>query len=1468
MFSTPLRNRTGYNGGIIDTNPAALNNNSGLNSNTNAGGKGTASPIQTNNNNLYQIDALSNTNLSTRQVSTNPDNNFIQPFNANTTAGNISTDLTSVNEHVKVSNLANKAPLELASEYIDYLNRKDNNTPLLDERSYYNNGVNYNFSKDVGGLGAFTPFERQKVINIPDALLNEASRTEIKSDIGLFPELNRCWIIIDNKLILWNINDTKDFQTIDEIKHTILNVALVKAKPGTFVDEIKNLLIIVTPFDIYLLAISYSNITDEITVFNTGMSVSINGMGNLEIVSEDKTGRIFFASKSNSLNIWELQYTGSDDWFNSKCNKICLTESSWSSLLPGNIMSMIPGGNKIHSFFEESSQETITQLTIDQSRGIIYSLSSRSIIRAYLISKNKLESPAVIEPSYISRIIGTTTARGAPILAKRFLKISKVIFVSQNENSNLFFVALTVGGVRLYFNGSIGRFNIEAIRLESIKFPPSTMTSDILQQEIQQQQLEQQKKNLPFYSSLSLSESILLKVQKKSSILLETTRASTIISPGIFFSAVKKISQQHTNKNANSNINNNEDIQKEPIISHRLFVSVPDYGILKNHGKYVENATFLDTTGIVKEIVPLTPLFNATNKPSGYANAFATQYTTDNLQVAVLTNNSVEIYKYRTPDEVFESLIDNLLPFALNYGLSEACSSALYVTCKFNKSDTIRSNALTFLTLGIPGVLDIKPRYNSYVSSVSSLWNKTTLGSSMAPNTSFATKNNTSNTNFNLDDVILSPRFYGIALLITRLLRDIWEKPIFIINPQTKPDFTHTLLKSHPIKEQENIISGVSVSKNDVDYYLSSIVVLNEFFANYGDSITRLSMPLIGAEKPTDKSEEVANQAENIAINSLIKLVESIKEALSFLNVLYEESEVDGFDHQFLAFENIFRFLKIDIQKDLAKLRFKDIFAPNLTTKSSIREILLCIINRSINRGSSIESTATTLQERCGSFCSTNDILSFRALEHLRKAKEIGSKDYDTLCYHLDSAIRLFQNIVDDLSIEKLKEAVSIMLELNYYPKAIEFLLNIAGSLDKGNLAYQYVANGSLANDERKEFYDKRIVIYDIILDALVKVDKLASQSIITNAKTIPTLNNNDAILVKDESYMIILHYDDKLFHYHMYDWLVAENNEDKLLELDTKYILPYLNEKSQDSLKITNLLWVYHSRKSNFGKAAEILYNLAISNFEIKLSDRIECLSRANGFCNSDCPPSQRQAMVELTSTIQELFDITGVQDDTLNLVSTDTRIDDTTREELVKNLNGKILPVSELFNDYAVPLGYHEIALTIFKISDFRDQEEIMSKWDELFNSLKEELDGSGKLEDSVNFIKLLSSVVIKVGRKVSTSEFVFPVSELFPKICHIFHENIPADHIKPGSIISIFISARISYNKLYYILKDLIETSITTDKIMNQEMTWLIKEWYKNDRKLKDIISYDDINNLDEYTLDTDPIEKYYKKTGNNI
>lgn len=281
----------------------------------------------------------------------------------------------------------------------------------------------------------------------------------------------------------------------------------------------------------------------------------------------------------------------------------------------------------------------------------------------------------------------------------------------------------------------------------------------------------------------------------------------------------------------------------------------------------------------------MTKTFNASNKPEGYANTFATQYSSEELKIAVLTNSSLEIYRYRTPDEIFESLIDNPLPFILNYGLTEACSSALFVTCKFDKSELLRSKALTFYTVGIPGAIDIKPSYSRNI--VTSLLSRSSLSSTTPQKSTMSldtlrsqhSSRSENDVGYDVDDVILSPRFYGSTLLITRLFRDVWRKNVFVSDPKVTSSQTNNSSK------ENNVITNISVSKSDIEYYLSSISILGEFFTKYGDTIATVSSANVVTEngyKTFDKSEDVANQAESIAFNSLFKLVQSMKEALSF----------------------------------------------------------------------------------------------------------------------------------------------------------------------------------------------------------------------------------------------------------------------------------------------------------------------------------------------------------------------------------------------------------------------------------------------------------------------------------------------------------------------------------------------------------------------------------------------------------
>lgn len=1368
----------------------------------------------------------------------------------NTTSSSQNTNNSSVltlqvneNDHFSVRDVDVNQPLQLASKYVDASLLRDRITPILDDSCFHGTATNYNYSQEFDGLGAYTPFERTEVISIPEEILAEHNDVATVSKMGLFPEISRAWVTIDNKLILWDLTSQSDFQTFDDIKQTILKVHLVKPKPNTFTDSINFLLVISTISDIHILAVSYSK--NELDLYNTDMSVPTNGLSVDQFLSYDKTGRIFFTGATDGLNIWELQYSNTEDWFNKKCNKRCLTRSTVSNLIPGatyinSVMGYL-GGDETHS-------ESIKQFVIDQSRGILYTLSNTSVIRSYrIIDGGSLGEPTILNTGHITTYTRTSSAKASPLLKNKYLSIVSLNVVTRFENEDLFLVAITVGGLRLYLNGSYDR-NI--LRLESVKFPPTKVTEEEIANE---QRLFKEKEALKTQSSLlrnsfttnisnqSLQASTelpsMLTYQKRSSVLVETKPSSVVLTPGIFFSVVSK-SESGNDK---------------------LFVSVPDYGILKYHNKYVENSVFLESFGTIHQIVPLSKPFNATDRPQGYANEFATQYTNSTFEVAVLTNTSVQIYRYRTPSLMFESLTDDFTTFVSKYGLLEAASTALYVSCKYNVSKSIRANAFNFFSVGIPNVLEWKPIYKPS-SSLLGLGSKPSLISGSVDAT------------YSFNNVVLSPRFYGIVTVIGRLFRVVWNEKVFNINKDIKLNKDGSLDKTS-IFENE-FLESVNIDQNDVEFFLSSISVLNEFFQTYGNSIACFISPSFN-NKNYDKAEEFSNQSENIAVNSVIRLIISIKEALSFIAVLIKEATeqessttVDsGKDKDLSSLKEIFKYLPLEVQQSLARLTFKDIFAPTDATKNLIKEILSSIINRSMSRGESIEYIAKGLQDRCGSFCSANDVVGFRAIEHLRKAKEIGFKDYDGLSYHLDRAVSLFEAINNEISLEKLKESVEILVSLNEYPRALKFVLNISSSIDQGNFAAAFVQDGKLANDDRKKFYEKRHELFEIVFDLLKKVDKLAKDNI-ANDSVRSSVVAMDYQKLKQDTYDAALQLQDKLFHYELYDWFIAQDISEILLELETPFILSYLEEKSGDSVIISDLLWIYQSKKGEYYSAALISYSLALSDFNISLTQRNEYLSRAIGFCNCTTLPHQRQQVIQLATLIEEVFEASNIQYDLLVAITNDDSLEENKKEDLISQLNNTILTVSELFNDYANVLSYHEICLNIYKVSDFKNSDEIISRWLQLFEDLKIQTSTSSNPEI---FVKLLKQTVTRIGKKLKSSEFVFPVHELLPLVLNLIQESSTSTRsLSEGEICQIFISCDISYDKLYYVLKDLIKTTNNGEvlDIYKSNMVYLIKAWYYDDISLREVIAYEDIKSLMTYSEEKDPISGYMRKTGNSI
>ncbi|QWU89326.1 hypothetical protein CA3LBN_003649 [Candidozyma haemuli] len=1360
-----------------------------------------------------------------------------------------------VSYKISVPNFENLPPLKLGSKFITDLIRIDSMTPGDTYGDAYlnkgnNNLDNYFFDKE-NGLGHFSRFEKVSQLDLPDKFFEETNLTECSMNMGLMPEINRSWIAVDNKLVFWNyklpqssFNKSSQFLTIDQIRHSILTVKLVKSKPGVFVKEVNYLLLIATTMDIHIYVVKYDESLNNLEVFNPNLSVNVQGLMINKFAFNELTHEIYFSGESDGVNVWKLEYHSNASFIKNRCDKVCLTKSGLSSVLP---IGKMRGFDLFHSEHESHNKtgtsdgnkassipESISELSVDGERKVLYTLSNKSIIRVYKLTPDQKEfsQHSQFTPAEFFRAVSSLYSNHANIKSFSKFRIVSIQPVSTKESNSVSLIATTNYGFRILLRiGSAGHYasfmsttsrfasNLK-LSLVSVKFPPSDEVTKM------NPELDQFTRIKSYVATMVTNQ--------QNSELLKNTKFSKIISPGVYL-AVKRTKG-----------------------SDKLFVSSTNYGYLKRNNKLVEDAEFLKVASQVEskdgspiyihDIVQLTPSMNATETPNGYANVLASQYTKKPLQFAVLTNYGILMYQYRTSDQIISSLKDEVLEnFIEENGYEETCSTLLYLSCSpgyLNGKDLFhRTASMLFSHAGS------NARLSENASTVSG-------GPSHLPLQPSDSKRM-------VEQVVLSDRFYGTCLLISRLFRDFWNKKVFTPLPHIKM-LNDSSVEVSSLKEGNLIVKGLTMSKSQVEFYIGSVFVLLEFFNENSNDIPGLNAPSYSSD-PTKMENEVCMRAEHIAFTSIVRSLNSMKEALSFLMVLIEETQSDQKN-----FNDIFQFLSLTNQVNFLTLTFKDLLLPTQEVKGLIKDLLSSIINKNILKGGSIDSIASSLQGRCGSFCSSDDVYIFKAIENLTKAKNIGNRDSELKVKCLNNAISLFEQAVDSLTLENIENALNIMLTLEFYTGAVQFVLKLAKKCYSvtNTQSSTLITNGDNKVDNFKNQLEinnkKRMQLYDLVFKILTRLD--------VNALKIEESNNQlllrEFMDVRDATYETCFASTDQKFHNEFYQWFINQGNSQRLLSIETPYILPFLEEVSQKDLGLTQLLWLYHARRENYFAAARILYSLAISDFIIPLNERIEYLSRANGFCNCTCPPNLRQEMIHLSNLVHELFNVANVQLNLLKMIQNDKRINGENKKIASDALNNKIQSASDLFNEYADPLGYYEICFAIFKVSDYKNPDEIFKRWEFFFEKIFHEY-MTDKSNDAPLY-KMISDKIVPVGVSLAPNDLVFPVDRLIKMVCKYIQNAIEEDSVAQtppeGAVVEMLLKSQISYEKLYVVIKSLIEHNAYdvhsgfTQYLKKSEMVYLIRKWYNNDKKLKDAVDGEQIAGMTEYSVEKDPVDKW--------
>lgn len=837
-----------------------------------------------------------------------------------------------------------ESAIERAARTVNSMLDRDSRYPSLE--GYIGQGISGEY--ELPSTPAWAPFQKLRSYRLPEAVFEQVDHTQMSTSMGLFAEINHAWVVVDNQVYLWDYtHPNPELVGFEEQPSNITCVKLVKPRAGVFVPTIEYLLVVATITDIFLIAVECQRGPEgvhSITLYRTGLQTSVRKLNVLTIEGSAKTGRIFFGDGITE-DVYELNYQQEDRWFSSKCSKT-------------NHVAKAVG---LGALWKSTQRVGIQQMAIDDTRSLLYTLSTNSTINVY-----HMRAPASLE-CVISKSVSSIQTMCMHLVRQPSILNNMAIVslspVTSSEADYMSLMATISTGCRLYFSTSSGTWNSDStsapnnMQLRHIRFPPND-GSTTPQQTTTQLQPYQGGTPIGFDSKY-----------------LQETRLGNRYAPGSFFDFIVRAG------NANQSV----------------FMSAPHSGLLGQREsseppRYTETGLFLELAGSVQDIGQVTPPFAARSEPLGFGNELSTQFDQPSSEYAIITSNGIETVRRKRLVDIFAAIVKSgggsegtegeIRKLAKQYGLAETAATALAVACG-QGSDVGPDSRITRVTE--PEVLEMARRAFIEFGGKPHLTESATVEG------------------LSVENVRASPRHDGIAMYVARLVRSIWNVPII----------KSTATPTGPVLESTQKISKLQ----DIQ---RSLAQLQEFLESNKSVIEGLAGPeALG--RVSSRQEEVELQGENRALTSLLTMINNIVEGIAFVLVLFEEKVGD-----------ILALLPDpQLQLRVRQMTYQGLFSVQ-EGKDIARELVKAIVNRNIAKGSNVETVAEALRRKCGSFCSSDDVVIFKAQENLKRAADTGA-NAERGRILLNDSLRLFEQVAKSLSYDNLTTTVDTYIELQFY---------------------------------------------------------------------------------------------------------------------------------------------------------------------------------------------------------------------------------------------------------------------------------------------------------------------------------------------------------------------------------------------------------------------------------------------------
>ncbi|KAL9099539.1 MAG: hypothetical protein Q9163_004978 [Psora crenata] len=1213
-------------------------------------------------------------------------------------------------------------PVERASRTINDALVREAQYPELD--SYVSQGVSSDY--DISSQLAWAPFQRVKLYDIPEKIFDQYNRAQMSTSMGLFADLNHAWVSIDSALYLWDYTQPDPpLVGFEEQQKQITAVELVTPRAGVFIPSITRLLVVATSSEIHLVGLASQPAStggQSVALYSTGMQISIRGIDVSIIAGSALTGRVFFAGK-DSDDVYEVTYQQEERWFQNRCAKINHTGKGLNTFTPVPLL----------SFGAKTPQEYVVDMVIDDTRSLLYTLSSRSTIRVFQMTANNGLSLVITRPLGATlRDISHMSNALSELLSVK-MSIISIDPITSREASKMHLMATTSTGCRIFMSatsassfyssmaGTHGAPN--SMQVQHVKYPPSESVRSTPGPQQSSSQLT------PYGNNENTNNS---------SRLLSPTRKAQRFAPGYFFCFVPRDAQSPADT---------------------LFLSAPDFGRIarpqdaSRSSKYPELGMWFGIGARAEAVGSMTAPFGATSSPQGFANELAVQYDKAASEIAVLTNSGVHTFKRRRLVDMFasifrigggdEGLEAEMKKFIRRYGRGETASTALAVACGHGLEVTSDARVAKITD---PEVLEFARKAFIEYGGKPQFYENNVLDQSVPA----------------IDMVHPSPRHEGLSLFVARLVRSIWKAPI--MQEGMSPTAGLVICPAVPISKLQSISQD--------------LLKLKEFLHTNRNFIDGLSGP-DALQRASTKQEEISLQAEHRALHSQVVLIDKIIEGIAFIQVLFDE-----------RIEEIIISLSPETRQQVRSLTYEGLFSSS-HGKDLAKELVKAIVNRNIANGSNVETVAEALRRRCGSFCSADDVIIFKAQEQLKRASEAGS-DSELGRNLLNESLRLFTQVAGSLTMEQLQWAARSFTGLQFYAGAIQLALTVAHESDRGNKALSWIEDNRPDQDPRAAAFEARKRCYDLIHNVITTLD--------TKPPDMADGQYSSLVRRREEAYKVIDTSEDEAFQTDLYDWYLLQKKKDKILDIQSPYIVNYLQRRANLDRDFADLLWRYHSRIGNNHQAAEVQLSLARSEFPLSLDERIEYLGRAKANASMPSPGIPRQTRYQLSREVADLLDIANIQSDILQRLMNDGRVNVERRPAIAKELNGQLLPM----NVYADQAGYFDLCILIYQVADHRNPADIRATWQNLLGRTHEETVQRSTDQGPQPYEAVIEKVR-SLGTRLNLSETMFPVSDLLPMLERYAFEF--QNSVGPESwVIDTLIDIGVPYETIFAVLESM--------------------------------------------------------------